>query len=147
MGLEAIAESPALAAAGKAMGELGVAGCIGAACVQQKIITQEMVRALSRTIFHVLLPMFIGTNIMKTFASAVGGASRSTSMGRSALAVPLAAILQAAIMFFLADRMLIPMFGMDRESDQGKTMAITCCFGNAGVSMIAIAHGTCCCFK
>ena len=123
----ALTKSPAFGAAGKAMGELGVAGCIGAACVKQKTVTPEMIRAMSKAIYNILLPLFIGTNLMKTVTSQGG------RVGRSALAVPMTAALQAGILFVLSSKIIIPMFGMDPDSDEGKVLAITCCFGNAGV--------------
>lgn len=130
----ALSKNPAFSAAGKAMGELGVAGCIGAACVKQKTVTPEMIRAMSKAIYTILLPMFIGTNLMKT-ATSQGG-----RMGASALAVPLAAALQAAILLVLSRNLLIPIFGIDPDSDEGKVLAITCCFGNAGVLPFVFAE-------
>lgn len=132
--LTSFAQSPALGAAAKAMGELGVAGCIGAAYVHRKMITPEMVRALSKTIYTILLPMFIGTNLMKTVTSQGG------TIGRSALCVPLLAVLQSAILFILASKILIPLFGMDPKSEEGKVLAVTCCFGNAGVLPFVFAE-------
>ena len=72
----------------KAMSELGVAGCIGASCVQQKLVTQDMLRALSKTIYTILLPFFIGTNLMKTVTSQGGRLSMSS------LGVPIMAVLE-----------------------------------------------------
>lgn len=122
-----LTSSPAFGAAVKAMGELGVGGVIGAGCVSQNLITQEMVRALSRTIYTILLPMFIGTNLLKTVSSQGG------KLSRSSLGVPIMAITQSAILFVLANKLLIPMFGLDPNTDEGKVLSITCCFGNAGV--------------
>ena len=131
-GLATLASSPALGAAAKAMGELAVTGCIGATYVNNKMITQDMVRALSRTIYNVLLPFFIGTNLLKTVTR--GGLSKS------ALCVPLVAVLQSAILFWLASKLLLPMFGIDAGSEEGKVLAITCCFGNAGVLPFVFAE-------
>lgn len=114
-------------AAVKAMSELGVAGCIGASCVQQKLVTQDMLRALSKTIYTILLPFFIGTNLMKTVTSQGG------RLGLSSLGVPIMAVLQSAILFGIATNILLPLFGIDPDTDDGKVMSITCCFGNAGV--------------
>jgi hypothetical protein len=131
--------SPAFGAAATAMGELTVAGCIGAACVQQQMITPAMVRALSQTIFHVLLPLFMATNILKTVVVTTTTTGRSSSsLSSSLLAVPLLAALQAAIMFALCSNMLIPLFfgvdySRDSKNDEAKTLAVTCSFGNAGV--------------
>lgn len=122
-----VTQSPAFGAAGKAMAELGVAGCIGSACVQQQLISADQVRALSRTIFTILLPMFIGTGIMKTVSSQGG------RLGRSSLAVPLLAASQAAILLWITSNLLIPLFGIDPDSDVGRTLSVTCSFGNAGV--------------
>jgi hypothetical protein len=118
----------ALGAAAKAMGELCVSGCIGAGCVSQKLVTPEMLRILSRTIYTLLLPFFIGTNLLQT----VGGGS-SSSLRPSSLGVPLMAIIQSTILFMLASKIIIPLFGLDAESDEGKVLSTVCCFGNAGV--------------
>eukprot|EP00547_Thalassionema_nitzschioides_P012415 CAMPEP_0194264582 /NCGR_PEP_ID=MMETSP0158-20130606/47662_1 /TAXON_ID=33649 /ORGANISM="Thalassionema nitzschioides, Strain L26-B" /LENGTH=275 /DNA_ID=CAMNT_0039004827 /DNA_START=162 /DNA_END=986 /DNA_ORIENTATION=- len=119
------------------MAELGVAGCIGTACVQQQYVTPEMVRALSKTIFTVLLPMFIGTNILKTVtaASSSGGGG---GVKRSAfILVPLLALSQSAILLWITSKVLLPlMFAEDKDfpsSDLGRTLTVTCSFGNAGV--------------
>lgn len=109
------------------MSELGVAGCIGASCVQQKLVTQDMLRALSKTIYTILLPFFVGTNLMKTVTSQGG------RLGMSSLGVPLMAVLQSAILFGMANHIILPLFGIDPETEDGKVMSITCCFGNAGV--------------
>ncbi|CAB9528711.1 expressed unknown protein [Seminavis robusta] len=127
-------QSPAGAAAGKAMGELCVSGVIGAGCVTQKLITQEMVRALSRAIYTILLPCFIGTNILKTVSSQGG------KLSRSSLCVPLVAVAQSALLFLLAKHILIPLFGLDPDSDEGKVLSVTCCFGNAGVLPFVFAE-------
>lgn len=91
-----------------------------------------MVRALSKTIFTVLLPMFIGTNILQT----VTGTSGSDSgVKRSAfLIVPLLASIQPAILLLVSSKLLLPhLFKIDPSSDIGRTLAVTCSFGNAGV--------------
>ena len=91
-----------------------------------------MVRALSKTIFTVLLPMYIGTSILKTVTTTtsggVGGVSRSAFV-----AVPLLAFIQAAILIFISSKVLLPLYGLDPNSDLGRTTTIMCSFGNAGV--------------
>lgn len=116
------------------MSELGVAGVIGAGCVQQKLITPEMLRALSRTIYTILLPFFIGTNLMKTVASQGG------RLGLSSLGVPLVAVFQSAILFGMANHLILPLFGIDPYTEEGKVLSITCCFGNAGVLPFVFAE-------
>lgn len=125
-------KNPAFSAANKAMAELGVAGCIGTACVKQECITPEMVRALSKTIFTVLLPMYIGSSILKTVTNAmsggVGGVKRSAFF-----AVPFLAFIQAAILVFISSNLLLPLYGVDPQSESGRSMTVLCSFGNAGV--------------
>ena len=121
----------ALGAAAKAMGELCVSGCIGAGCVTQKLITPEMLRVLSRTIYTILLPFFIGTNLLQTVGG--GNTGGGSSLRPSSLGVPLMAIIQSTILFILASKIIIPLFGLDADSDEGKVLSTVCCFGNAGV--------------
>lgn len=115
-------KSPAFGAASQAMGELAVAGCIGATCVTQNYLTADTIKALSRVSYTILLPMFLGTNIMKS----------SRDISKSNLVVPLIAIFQSLVLHFLSTKLILPLFGIDPDSDTGKTTAVTISFGNAG---------------
>jgi predicted permease len=124
--------SAAFGAAGKAMAELGVAGCIGATCVQRGLLTADMVRTLSKTTFAILLPMFLGTSIVKTVAT--------YGLTRSSLGVPLLAVTHAFLLFLLSKQVLVPMFGMDSATDEGKSATVSCAWGNAGVVPLIFAE-------
>jgi predicted permease len=122
----------AFGAAGNAMAELGVAGCIGATCVQRGLLTTDMVRTLSKTTFSILLPMFLGTGIVKTVAT--------YGLSRSSLSVPLLAVTHAFILFLFSKQVLVPMFGMDSATDEGKSTAVSCAWGNSGVVPLIFAE-------
>jgi predicted permease len=124
---------PALSAAGKAMAELGVAGCIGAACVKKGYVTAEMIRALSKTTFSILLPMFLGTGIIKTVST--------YGLSRSSLGVPMIAVLHAFSLYMISKSFLLPLFGMDDpDRDEDRATAVSCAWGNSGVVPLIFAE-------
>lgn len=127
-----IGSGAAFGAAGKAMAELGVAGCIGAACVEKELLTGDMIRTLSKTTFSILLPMFLGTSIVKTVAT--------YGLSRSSLGVPLLAVTHAFLLFLFSKQVLVPMFGMDSATDEGKSTTVSCAWGNAGVVPLIFAE-------
>ena len=112
--------SAALRAAGKAMAELGVAGCIGATCVHREYISADIIRALSHVTFTVLLPMFLGTGILKTVTT--------YGIQKSSMSVPLMAILHSFLMFQISKHWLLPLFRIDGDAE-----LMSCSFGNSGV--------------
>eukprot|EP00978_Attheya_sp_CCMP212_P025835 scaffold83959_cov51-Attheya_sp.AAC.3 len=117
--------SAAFSAAGQAMAELGVAGCIGMACVEQSYLTPSMVSALSKTTFSILLPMFLGTSIIKTV--------HTYGLTWSSLVVPLLAIGQSFFLYGMTKQLLLPMFGIDFDTEDGRSTAVCCAWGNSGV--------------
>jgi predicted permease len=117
--------SVAFSAAGQAMAELGVAGCIGMACVEQSYLTPSMVSALSKTTFSILLPMFLGTSIIKTV--------HTYGLTWSSLVVPLLAIGQSFFLYGMTRHLLLPMFGIDFDTEDGRSTAVCCAWGNSGV--------------
>jgi predicted permease len=124
---------PAFSAAGKAMAELGVAGCIGAACVKKEYVTAEMIRALSKTTFSILLPMFLGTGIIKTVST--------YGLSRSSLGVPMIAVLHAFSLYMISKSFLLPLFGMDDpDRDEDRATAVSCAWGNSGVVPLIFAE-------
>lgn len=122
----------AFGAAGNAMAELGVAGCIGATCVQRGLLTADMVRTLSKTTFSILLPMFLGTGIVKTVST--------YGLSRSSLGVPLLAVMHTFLLFLFSKQVLVPMFGMDSATDEGKSTTVSCAWGNSGVVPLIFAE-------
>ncbi|KAL3936119.1 MAG: hypothetical protein SGBAC_008501, partial [Bacillariaceae sp.] len=117
--------SNSAAAAGKAMAELGVAACIGAGCVRQELLTRPMVSALSKTTFGILLPMFLGCSILRTVAR--------YGLSKSSLAGPLLGILQPFLLYHLANGIILPLFGIDRDTDDGRCTAVCSAWGNSSV--------------
>ncbi len=115
----------ALDASGKGMAELFVAGCIGTACVKKDYLNTNMIQSLSKTNFSILLPMFYCTAIMKTV--------QTYGLSKSSVAVPLIAIVQSVLLFFVSKFMLLPIFGIDKDAVEGRATAVCCTFGNSGV--------------
>lgn len=115
------------------MAELGVAGCIGAACVKKEYVTAEMIRALSKTTFSILLPMFLGTGIIKTVST--------YGLSRSSLGVPMIAVLHAFSLYMISKNFLLPLFGMDDpDRDEDRATAVSCAWGNSGVVPLIFAE-------
>lgn len=117
--------SKAFEAAGQAVAELVTAGCIGSACVQQGHLDHTAVQYLSKTCFTILLPMFLGTSIMTTI--------HKYGLRLSSISVPLIAIVHVWIMYAISRYVLLPIFGINGESVEGRATSVCCAFGNAGV--------------
>lgn len=107
------------------MAELGAAACIGAGCVKEGLLTKPMVASLSKTTFGILLPMFLGTSIMKTVSK--------YGFSKSSLAGPLLGMLQPFLLYQISSRLLLPLFGMDGDSDDGRCTAVCSAWGNTSV--------------
>eukprot|EP00980_Cylindrotheca_fusiformis_P024711 scaffold12324_cov144-Cylindrotheca_fusiformis.AAC.6 len=107
------------------MAELGAAACIGGGCVHQELLTRPMVASLSKTTFGILLPMFLGTSIMKTVAK--------YGLNKSSLAGPLLGMLQPFLLYQITTLMLLPLFGIDCDSDEGRSTAVCSAWGNSSV--------------
>ena len=119
------------AAATKAMTELGVAACIGAGCVHGELISQTQITALSKTTFGILLPMFLGSSILKTVAT--------YGLRKSSLAGPLLGILQPFLLYQLTTQILLPILGIDCNSDDGRCTAVCSAWGNTSVLPLIFA--------
>jgi predicted permease len=91
-----------------------------------------MIRTLSKTTFSILLPMFLGTGIVKTVAT--------YGLSRSSLGVPLLAVTHTFLLFLFSKQVLIPMFGMDSATDEGKSTTVSCAWGNSGVVPLIFAE-------
>lgn len=114
----------AFRAAGLAMAELGIAGGIGAAFVKKGSLTQETVRALSKTTFSILLPMFLSTSMIKT----------AGSLTRSSLTIPFLAVMNSFLLYLVSKYLLLPLFQLeDADSDAGRSTTVCCSWGNSGV--------------
>ena len=115
----------AFGAAGQAMAELGVAGCIGMGCVQQGYLTATMVSALSKTTFTILLPMFLCSSIIKTVTT--------YGLTKSSLAGPLLGVIQPFLLYLISRNLLLPLFGVDCNDDDGRCTAVCSAWGNTSV--------------
>ena len=124
----------AFQAASEAMAELFTAGIIGNVCVKQQYLTASMVSTLSKTCFSILLPMFLCTSIMKTIHSNGGKVTRST------IIVPIIAIGHCLIVHFVSKYILLPLFQMDTDTDEGRSTIVCCTFGNSGVIPLIFAE-------
>ena len=124
----------AFQAANEAMAELFTAGIIGNTCVRQQYLTAPMVQSLSKTCFAILLPMFLCTSIMKTIQSNGGKLSSST------IFIPIIAIGHCLSMNMISKFILLPLFQMDTNSDEGRATTVCCSFGNSGVIPLIFAE-------
>ena len=123
-GLASVSTSGAFSAAARSMGELGVASLIGAGFVQQGHLEPTTISALSKATFSILLPMFLCTSIIRTIAT--------YGISKSSLAVPVLAIVQPTCLFQLS-RLLLPMFGVDTDTDDGRCLGVCSAWGNTSV--------------
>eukprot|EP00563_Minutocellus_polymorphus_P017589 CAMPEP_0197726804 /NCGR_PEP_ID=MMETSP1434-20131217/17192_1 /TAXON_ID=265543 /ORGANISM="Minutocellus polymorphus, Strain CCMP3303" /LENGTH=395 /DNA_ID=CAMNT_0043312831 /DNA_START=22 /DNA_END=1209 /DNA_ORIENTATION=- len=120
-----VGRSAAASAATQSMAELGIASIIGAGCVEREMLTRPTIKALSKATFSILLPMFLCTSIIQSVAK--------YGLKRSSLAVPMLAIVQSTCLLLASKLILLPLAGIDVESDDGRATTICCSFGNSGV--------------
>jgi len=122
----------AFGAAGQAMAELFTAGCIGSTCVKKDYLNANIVQSLSKTCFSILLPMFLSTSIMTTV--------EKYGLTKSSLAIPLVAITHCMTLYMISRHVLLPIFGIDDESVEGRATNVCCAFGNSGVVPMIFAE-------
>jgi predicted permease len=127
-----LSNSPAFSAAGKAMGELITAGCIGTVCVETEYLTPTMVQNLSKTTFSILLPMFLFTSITRSI--------QKFGLTGNSLLIPLLAIAHAFTQCMISKYILMPIFGLDGDTDENRATVISSTFGNAGVVPLIFAE-------
>jgi hypothetical protein len=123
-GIASASTSGAFSAAARSMGELGVASLIGAGCVQHGHLEPTTISALSKVTFSILLPMFLGTSIIRTVAT--------YGISKSSFAVPLLGIIQPFLLLQIA-RFLLPIFGIDTNSEDGRCLGVCSAWGNTSV--------------
>lgn len=121
----------AFGAASSAMTELAVSSGIGMACVQQSLVDATTISALSRTTFNIFLPMFLATAIFKTI---------STYQKSISYIVPLLGIAHPYCMCMLARHVLLPLFGIDGDSDDGRCTIVCSGWGNTSVVPLLFAE-------
>lgn len=120
-----VTSSGAFSAATRSMLELGVSSCIGAGCVQLGFLDPPTISALAKTTFSILLPMFLGSSIIKTIST--------YGLDKSSILVPLLGVIQPFIMLQIAKYILLPIFDIDFDSDDGRCMAVCSAWGNTSV--------------
>jgi len=123
-GLASVSTSSAFSAAARSMGELGVASLIGAGFVQQGHLEPTTISALSKATFSILLPMFLCTSIIRTIAT--------YGISKSSFVAPLLGIIQPYVLLQLS-RLLLPMFGVDTDTDDGRCLGVCSAWGNTSV--------------
>ena len=101
-----------------------MASLIGAGCVQQGHLEPATISALSKVTFSILLPMFLGTSIIRTIAT--------YGISKSSFVVPLLGIVQPFILLQIA-RLLLPIFGVDADSEDGRCLGVCSAWGNTSV--------------
>ena len=123
-GLASVSTNSAFSAAARSMGELGVASLIGAGFVQQGHLEPTTISALSKATFSILLPMFLCTSIIRTIAT--------YGISKSSFVAPLLGIIQPYVLLQLS-RLLLPMFGVDTDTDDGRCLGVCSAWGNTSV--------------
>ncbi|OEU12098.1 hypothetical protein FRACYDRAFT_244358 [Fragilariopsis cylindrus CCMP1102] len=131
--------NPAVHAAGRATLEIFISSIIGIGCIDYKLINQTTISALSSTTYKILLPMFLGTNIIKTI-------TKTNGLTKSSLTLPLLASVQSFILYMITTKIIFPLLlllddvdgnivdiNTIRNSDDGRGISICSSFGNGGV--------------
>ncbi|OEU06413.1 hypothetical protein FRACYDRAFT_254571 [Fragilariopsis cylindrus CCMP1102] len=130
--------NPAVHAAGRATLEIFISSIIGIGCIDYKLINQTTISALSSTTYKILLPMFLGTNIIKTI-------TKTNGLTKSSMTLPLLASLQSFILYMITTKIIFPLLlllddgsnivdsNTIRNSDDGRGISICSSFGNGGV--------------
>eukprot|EP00534_Pseudo-nitzschia_fraudulenta_P006963 CAMPEP_0201187004 /NCGR_PEP_ID=MMETSP0851-20130426/132618_1 /ASSEMBLY_ACC=CAM_ASM_000631 /TAXON_ID=183588 /ORGANISM="Pseudo-nitzschia fraudulenta, Strain WWA7" /LENGTH=485 /DNA_ID=CAMNT_0047472411 /DNA_START=21 /DNA_END=1478 /DNA_ORIENTATION=- len=119
--------NPAVNAATRASLELVVSSAVGIASIDRGLLNTAIIKALSQTTFKILLPLFLGTSIVKTITK--------YGLTKSSLAVPALAAIQSFVLYVVTIRLLYPLFlsEEERDSDDARGTAVCASFGNAGV--------------
>jgi predicted permease len=122
-----IAKNPAVQAATRAALELVVSSGLGIASIDRGLLDATTIKALSRTTFTILLPLFLGTSILKTITK--------YGLSKSSLAVPALAVIQSFVLYGMTTRFLYPLVlaPEQRDTDDARGTAVCASFGNAGV--------------
>ena len=89
-------------------------------------------QSLSKTTFSILLPMFLFTTITKSI--------QQYGLTRNVLSIPFLAIAHAFTLCFISKCLLMPVFGMQRDTDENRGTLISASFGNAGVVPLIFAE-------
>jgi len=121
------ARSPAVHAATRAALELVVSSGVGVASIDRGLLNSSTIKALSRTTFAILLPLFLGTSILKTIAR--------YGLTRNSLALPVLAAVQSFLLYGFTTRLVYPLAlsEEERDTDDARGAAVCASFGNGGV--------------
>mmetsp|Transcript_2640 Transcript_2640/g.6323 ORF Transcript_2640/g.6323 Transcript_2640/m.6323 type:complete len:409 (+) Transcript_2640:2-1228(+) len=122
-----VATNPAIHAATRAALELVVSSGVGVASIDRGLLNQQTIKALSKATFTILLPLFLGTSILKTITK--------YGLSKSSLAVPVLAAVQSFVLYNFTTLVLYPYFlsPEERATDDARGTAVCASFGNAGV--------------
>lgn len=122
-----IQTNPAVNAATRASLELVVSSAVGIAAIDRGLLTSATIKALSQTTFTILLPLFLGTSIIKTITN--------YGLTKSSLAVPVLAATQSFLLYLCTTRIVYPLLlqADQRDTDDARGTAVCASFGNAGV--------------
>lgn len=122
-----VTTNPAVHAATRAALELVVSSGVGVASIERGLLNAQIIKALSKATFTILLPLFLGTSILKTITK--------YGLSKSSLAVPVLAAAQSFVLYTFTTKVLYPCFlsPEERASDDARGTAVCSSFGNAGV--------------
>ena len=104
-----------------------VSSGVGIASIHNGLLTAATIKALSQATLTILLPMFLGTSIIKTITS--------YGLTKSSLVVPALATAQSFLLYVFTTRIVYPLClsSDERASDDARGTAVCASFGNGGV--------------
>eukprot|EP00536_Pseudo-nitzschia_multiseries_P005113 jgi/Psemu1/285551/fgenesh1_pg.93_\ len=122
-----LSQPSATAAATRAALELVVSSGVGIASIHNGLLTAATIKALSQTTFAILLPLFLGTSIVKTITS--------YGLSKSSLVVPALAAVQSFLLYVFTTKIIYPLClsSDERITDEARGTAVCASFGNGGV--------------
>lgn len=121
-------------AAGRATMELLVSSGLGVGVVEHKLITPDAMKALSAVTYHILLPLFLATQIMRTITQ--------FGWSKTSFVVPVLAVTHSFLLYSITTQVMFPLFlthgdaaasAAIMNSDDARGVAVCSAFGNGGV--------------
>mmetsp|Transcript_4356 Transcript_4356/g.10506 ORF Transcript_4356/g.10506 Transcript_4356/m.10506 type:complete len:409 (+) Transcript_4356:84-1310(+) len=122
-----LSQPSATSAATRAALELVVSSGVGIASIHNGLLNAATIKALSQATFTILLPLFLGTSIIKTISS--------YGLSKSSLVVPALAALQSFLLYVFTTKIIYPLClsSDERITDEARGTAVCASFGNGGV--------------
>ncbi|GMH91758.1 hypothetical protein TrVE_jg2860 [Triparma verrucosa] len=117
--------SPAAKVTFTAVGQLFVNTSVGSTAVLSGLINSVDIKALARIVYAVLTPSFLFSSTLHTLSK--------YGFSPDLLCMPFCAALQVLLALMLTRKVVLPLLGIDRNSDEGRELALLSTFGNPGI--------------